>query len=57
MSAGIMSGVNWMRENGDVDGLADRSHQHRLAEPRHAFQHDVAAGEQGGQSGVDARAS
>ena len=38
MSAGIKSGVNWIRENGKRQHLRQRPHQHRLSQPRHALQ-------------------
>ena len=48
MSAGIRSGVNWMRENVSVERLGQRAHEHRLAEAGHALEQRVTAGEQGG---------
>ena len=38
MSAGIRSGVNWMRLNSRRKGLGQRSDQERLAQAGHAFQ-------------------
>src|SRR5437867_4826874 len=48
MSAGIRSGVNWIREN-DSSRPSERLDEQRLAETRHAFEEDVTAGEHGGQ--------
>ena len=53
MSAGIRSGVNWMRVNLQVERLGERAHQQRLAQARHAFQQAVAADEQARQHAVD----
>jgi len=36
-----------------VDGLGERAHQHRLAQPRHALEQRVAADEQACQHAVD----
>ena len=49
MSAGIRSGVNWMRLNAQVDDVGERADQQRLAQARHALEQHVAAGEQAGQ--------
>ncbi len=53
MSAGIRSGVNWMREKSQVERLGQRAHQQRLAQARHAFQQAMPADEQAGQHAVD----
>ena len=53
MSAGIRSGVNWMREKLQVERLGQRAHQQRLAQARHAFEQAVAADEQAGEHAVD----
>ena len=53
MSDGIRSGVNWMRLNLQVEHLAERAHQQRLAQAGHAFEQRVAADEQAGQDAVD----
>ena len=55
MSAGIRSGVNWMRLNEQVEHFAERAHQQRLAQPGHAFEQHVPAGEQGDQRALDDR--
>jgi hypothetical protein len=47
-SAGIRSGVNWMRENDSSSASASVPNEQRLAQAGHAFQQHVAAGEQGG---------
>ena len=52
MSAGIRSGVNWMRLKLQVERLGQRAHQQRLAQARHAFQQAVAADEQAGEHAV-----
>ena len=49
MSAGIRSGVNWMRLNCEVERFGQRPHQHRLAQAGHAFQQRVAAADQADQ--------
>ena len=49
MSAGIRSGVNWMRLNEQVEHVAERADQQRLAEAGHAFEQRVAAGQHAGQ--------
>ena len=53
MSAGIRSGVNWMRENWRLERLGQRAHEHRLAEAGHAFEQRVAAGEHAREHAVD----
>ena len=53
MSAGIRSGVNWMREKSQVERLGQRAHQQRLAQARHAFEQAMAADEQAGEHAVD----
>ena len=45
MSAGMRSGVNWIRENDEVEALGERLDQEGLAQARHALEQDVAAGE------------
>ena len=45
MSAGIRSGVNWMRWKLQVQRAGERAHEQRLAEARHAFEQHVAAGD------------
>ena len=45
-SAGIRSGVNWMRAEVPPKVLRERAHQQRLAEAGHALDQHVAAGEQ-----------
>ena len=53
MSAGIRSGVNWIRENVSSSAFRQRPDQQRLAQPGHAFEQHVAAGEQADQHVVD----
>ena len=53
MSAGIRSGVNWIRLKSSVDRVGQGPHQQRLAQARHAFQQRVPADEQAGQDAVD----
>ena len=48
MSAGIRSGVNWMRLNSS-QRLGERSHQHGLAQPGHALEQGVATGDEADQ--------
>ena len=52
MSAGIRSGVNWMREKSRFERLGQRPHQQRLAQAGHAFQQAMPADEQAGQHAV-----
>ena len=52
-SAGIRSGVNWIRWNFRWSASASVRTSKRLAQPRHAFEQDVPAGDQGGQRLVD----
>ena len=53
MSAGMRSGVNWMRENSRCSASAQGLHQQRLAQARHAFQQHVTGREQAGEYAVD----
>ena len=53
MSAGIRSGVNWMRLNFRFERLGQRADQQRLAQARHAFQQAVPADEHARQHAVD----
>ena len=53
MSAGIRSGVNWMRLNVEVEDLGERLDQQRLGQPGHAGDQAVAAGEQRDQHLID----
>ncbi len=53
MSAGIRSGVNWIRLNDAVDDVGDGPHEHRLAEAGHALEQDVAVGEEAGERLAD----
>ena len=46
MSAGIRSGVNWMRLNCEVDGAGEGLEQLGLAEAGHALEQDVALAQQ-----------
>ena len=55
MSAGIRSGVNWIRLNAAVDDVGDRADEHRLAEAGHALEQDVAVGQEPGQGLADER--
>ena len=48
-SAGIRSGVNWIALELQVQRLGQRPDQQRLAQPRHAFEQHMAAGDQGGK--------
>ena len=43
MSAGMRSGVNWMREYFSVQGARQRAQQRGFAEAGHAFEQHVAA--------------
>ena len=43
MSAGIRSGVNWMRENESSSPSGERLDEQRLAEPGDALENDVTA--------------
>ena len=49
MSEGIRSAVNWIRPNWQPKHPAQRPHEQRLAQPRHALDQHVPAGEQGHQ--------
>ena len=53
MSAGIRSGVNWMRLNCKRQGVGQRADHQRLGQARHAHQQAVAAGEHGDQQFFD----
>ena len=53
MSAGIRSGVNWMRLKFRSSTWAERADQQRLAEAGHAFEQRVAADEQARQHAMD----
>ena len=53
MSAGIRSGVNWMRWKLQVQRLGERAHEQRLAQARHAFEQHVAAGDHGDDRMLD----
>jgi hypothetical protein len=53
MSAGIRSGVNWMRWNAEVQRLGQRRDEQRLGQAGHADEQAVAAGEQRGQQVLD----
>ena len=52
MSAGIRSGVNWIREKFRFERLGQRPDEQRLAQAGHAFQQAVPADEQAGQHAV-----
>ena len=53
MSAGIRSGVNWMREKSRSSVLASVRTSSVLPKPGHAFEQAVPADEQAGQHAVD----
>ena len=53
MSAGIRSGVNWMRENFRFKHSAERAHQQRLAQPGHAFEQTWPPANQGDKHLLD----
>ncbi len=53
MSAGMRSGVNWMREYLSCRGAREGSQQRGLAEAGNAFQQHMAAGEQTDQDAFD----
>ena len=53
MSAGIRSGVNWMREYLRCRTRAECSQQSSLAEAWNAFEQDVAARQQADQNAID----
>ena len=53
MSAGIRSGVNWMRLNDRFERAAERADHQRLGQARHAFQQAMAAAEQRDQQLLD----
>ena len=52
-SAGIRSGVNWMRLNFRFSACGQRADQGGLAQAGHAFEQRVAADEQAGEHAVD----
>ena len=47
MSAGIRSGVNWMRWNWPRMAIDKVPHQQRFGRARRTFQEDVSAGQEG----------
>ena len=49
MSAGIRSGVNWIRPNSHVDGLREGLEQLRLAQAGNAFEQRVPFAQQADQ--------
>ena len=49
MSAGIRSGVNWMRLNEQSMTSASGPHEHRLAQAGHALEQRVAVGDEADQ--------
>ena len=53
MSAGMRSGVNWMRLKREVQRPAQRADHQRLGQPRHAFQQAMAPAEQRNQQFLD----
>ena len=53
MSAGIRSGVNWIRLKVQSMTSADRADEHRLAQARDALEQDVAVREQPDQGVAD----
>ena len=53
MSAGIRSGVNWMRWKLQVEQLGQRPHQQRLGQPGRAGQQAVPARQHRGQQLID----
>ena len=53
MSAGIRSGVNWMRLNLQRQRIGQRADHQRLGQARHAHQQAVPAGEHGDQQLLD----
>ena len=53
MSAGIRSGVNWMRLKVQSMTSRDRSHEQRLAQTRDALEQDMRVREQAGQRLAD----
>ena len=57
MSAGIRSGVNWMRLKDRSQDLRDGADQQRLGQAGHADQQTVPAAEQGDQELLDDFAS
>ena len=55
MSAGIRSGRELDPVEGAVDHVGDRPHEQRLAQAGHAFEQDVAVGQQAGEGLADER--
>ena len=53
MSAGIRSGVNWIRLKSSEQRVGQGPDQQGLAQPRDPFQQRMAADEQAGQDAVD----
>ena len=53
MSAGIRSGVNWMREYLSCKARGQSAQKRSLAEARHAFQEHMAAGQHADEDAVD----
>ena len=53
MSAGIRSGVNWMRLKLEVEDAGERLDEQRLGQPGHAGEQAVAAGEERDQHLID----
>ena len=53
MSLGIRSGVNWMRLKFERQAIGQRADHQRLGQPGHAFEHAMAAGEDGDQQLLD----
>ena len=53
MSAGIRSGVNWMRLNLQRQRVGQRADHQRLGQARHAHQQAMPAGEHGDQQFLD----
>ena len=47
MSAGIRSGVNWMRAKSPPEHAGQRAHEQRFGHAGHAFDEGVVAGEDG----------
>ena len=53
MSAGSMSGVNWMRWKLRADRARERLERQRLGEAGHAFEQHMPAGEQRDEQAID----
>ena len=47
--------MNWMRWNSPPIACGERLHRHRLGEPGHALDEEVAAGEQGDDHALEQR--